>query len=281
MLAVKRRLERAGITSAKLDARLIVQHATGMSLAQFIAEDDRQISDGEMTLIEELVRRRARCEPVSRLIGEREFYGRNFLISPYTLDPRPDTETLVDAALRIIRSNDSGGVLRIADIGTGSGAIIITLLMEAPDCLGLGSDISEEALAVARANALRHGVGDRVDLVESFWFERISGSFDLIVSNPPYVSDGDIPALPKDVFLYEPREALDGGRDGLHSYREIARTIRSYLRIGGHACLEIGWGQEAEITDIMLSCGLKIPLAAPARAADLAGITRVLMFQNR
>ena len=278
---LKDRLRKAGIASAQLDARLIVQHACRLSHEQLIADPLRVLTETERQSVERLARRRAAHEPVSRLLGEREFYGRMFQIDRSTLDPRPDTETLVETALSISRmQNSSESGWRVADIGTGSGAIIVTLLAELPKARGVASDISREALAVARENALRHNVASRLELVHGSWFEGFEGSFDLVVSNPPYIEEAALGGLPPEVRLHDPPVALNGGPDGLNSYRQIAREARRFLRIGGCLCLEIGWRQEEKVKDLMIGGGLRPTLKAPPLTPDLCGINRVMAFEN-
>jgi release factor glutamine methyltransferase len=279
VLSVRRRLERAGIESAALDARLIVQHATGFTHEEVIASPDRRLESRQRSRIERLVARREARAPVSRLIGEREFYGRTFHLSRQTLDPRPETETLVETALTLVRmqSRDGAGVL-IADIGTGTGAIAISLLAELAGARAVASDISRFALSTAVKNSLRHKVADRLEFVRSFWFREITGVFDLIVSNPPYLRSGDIPGLSPEVRRHDPIRALDGGSDGLDAYREIAKAVNAHLRIGGHLCLEIGQGQEPDVSQIMIGAGLKPACKIRPATPDLGGISRVLTF---
>jgi release factor glutamine methyltransferase len=215
---------------------------------------------------------------VSRLLGEREFYGRSFVLNRDTLDPRPETETLVTAGLNILRGRSD--CPRIADLGTGSGSVIVSLLAELPDTIGVGVDLSVGALEAARANALRHKVANRLALVHGSWFSALSGTFDLILSNPPYVASREIAMLPREVRLHDPRLALDGGWDGLQAYRDIARDARRYLRIGGHLCVEIGRGQEKEVASIMDCARLRPAKRYPAVTADFCGIPRVLTFAS-
>jgi release factor glutamine methyltransferase len=281
LICIKNQLGKAGIASARLDARLIVQHATRLSHEQLIADTQRAITERESRSIEKMALRRAAHEPVSRLLGEREFYGRIFRIDQHTFDPRPDTETLVETVLKIVRLRSSSGQgWRIGELGTGSGAIIVTLLAELPEAIGVAGDMSSEALAIARENALRHKVANRVDLVNGSWFEGFTGSFDMIVSNPPYIAEEDMAALAPEVRLYDPVKALDGGPDGLKAYRQIAKDARRYLRINGYCCLEIGSGQEEKVTNIMLDGRLRLPCKVPRLSQDFSGITRVLTFEN-
>lgn len=281
LISIKDRLGKAGIESAQLDARLIVQHAIQLSHEQLIAYAQRPITEGESRSIETMAVRRMAHEPVSRLLGEREFYGRMFRINQHTFDPRPDTETLVETALNLVRLNSgSGQGWRIGELGTGSGAIIVTLLAELPQAMGMAGDTSTEALAIAGENALRHKVANRVELVSGSWFEDFTGSFDMIVSNPPYIAEGDMAALAPEVRLFDPATALKGGPDGLNAYRQIAKDAGRFLRIGGYCCVEIGSGQEEKVTNIMLDGRLRLPCKVPRISPDLSGITRVLTFES-
>jgi release factor glutamine methyltransferase len=208
-----------------------------------------------------------------------EFYSRSFALNSGTLDPRPATETLVDAALDVLREH-AGRALRIADLGTGSGAVAITLLAELPEAVGVGTDLCAAALNAARMNALRHKVANRLELAQGSWFEALLGTFDLIVSNPPYIPSGAISFLPREVKLHDPHPALDGGHDGLSAYRAIAEGVCRHLRIGGHLCLEIGKGQEREVDAIMRGGGLRPAARHRPVSADLSGTPRVLTFVN-
>jgi release factor glutamine methyltransferase len=275
----KRRLSRAGVASAPLDARLIVQHVTGLSHEEIVAGTPRLLLRRESRRIDKLLQRREAREPLSRLTGEREFYGRSFRLNRGTLDPRPDTEILVETALALARGQDGhGGALRIADIGTGSGAIAISLLAELAHAEAVASDVSKLALKKARENSLRHKVADRLTLVHGRWFDKIEGLFDLIVSNPPYIPAGEMALLPDDVRLHDPARALKGGADGLGAYRQIAKDVGKHLKIGGHLLVEIGKGQEEGVRAIMLHHGLKPACKARPATPDLSGTIRVLAF---
>jgi release factor glutamine methyltransferase len=220
---------------------------------------------------ETLLARRAAREPVSRILGRREFYGRSFLVTGDVLDPRPDTETLVEAALRLMPA--SAGIL---DLGTGSGAIIVTLLAERAAATGVGLDISEAALAVARANARAHGVLDRLDLRHSDWFDGITGRFDLMVANPPYIPAAEIAGLERDVRDHDPLLALAGGPDGLAAYRRIAAGAGRHLAARALLLLEIGTGQADAVTVILRAAGFE----PEGRFRDLAGHVRCLGFRG-
>jgi release factor glutamine methyltransferase len=276
---VKNRLQVAGITTSALDARLIIMRATGLTHEELIAGSGTSVAPQARVQIMDMVRRREEGEPLSRIMGEREFYSRLFALNSGTLDPRPDTEALVDAALSVLREQPDQ-VWRIADLGTGSGAVIITLLAEMPEAAGVGTDLCAIALKAARANALRHKVANRLELVEGSWFETLSGTFHLIVSNPPYIASGAIAFLPREVRLHDPHRALDGGQDGLSAYRAIAEGVCRHLRIGGHLCVEIGKGQEGAVDAIMRGGGLRPARRHPPVTVDLSGTPRVLTFVN-
>ena len=263
------RLKAAGCGTPELDARLLLQHVTGLTRADMILDPDRVIAPDAVIRFLSLVKRREAREPVSRILGEREFYGRSFRVTPDVLDPRPDTETLVEAALAAMPHNS-----RILDLGTGSGAIIITLLAERPDTSGVAVDDSAAALAVASGNAERLGVGNRLACHQGSWFEGIDGRFDLIVSNPPYIPAGDIPGLSPDVKHFDPLLALAGGVDGLDPYRAIAAGATTHLEPEGLILLEIGAGQAEDVEAIFMAGGLR----ALSRHRDLGGHVRCLAF---
>ncbi|MBI3672396.1 MAG: peptide chain release factor N(5)-glutamine methyltransferase [Rhizobiales bacterium] len=267
----RRRFEACGMTSAALDARLLLQHAAGLDHAAVIAEPQRQVTGAAANRFRGLVERRRKGEPVSRIVGEREFYGRSFAVTPAVLDPRPDTETLIDEVLGL--KLDEG--TRILDLGTGSGAIITTLLVELPTATGVATDISGNALAVARENAARlAGVGDFLRFVQSNWFDAVVGLFELIVSNPPYIPAGEIAGLAPDVRDFDPRLALDGGSDGLEAYRRIADGALAHLAAGGHVVVETGAGQAQAVEAVFAAHGFKLK----GSRRDLAGHARCLSF---
>jgi release factor glutamine methyltransferase len=269
LVAGRRQLQQAGIETAHLDARLLLQHATQLSHETLIVDPNQTVDFKALGAFEAFIQRRLRREPVSRILGEREFYGRLFKLSPATLDPRPATETLIEVSLAVLEAR-----ARILDLGAGTGAIIVTLLAEAPSCTGLAVDISPEALEIATQNAQLHHVADRLELHCSNWFERVDGRFDLIVSNPPYIAATDIAALAPDVRNFDPRTALDGGVDGLEAYRKIAADAGSHLKPSGSIIVEIGAGQHDAVVTIFASHGFA--LAGVRR--DLEGHLRCLHF---
>lgn len=278
---VRRRLAEAGVETAALDARLIVQHALRLSHEALIADPDRQVDPVGRDAIEASIVRRLDHEPVSRIIGEREFFGRSFIVTPDVLDPRPDTETLIEQVIDIARLEPrTTGRLRIADIGTGSGAIIVTLLAELDEASGLVVDISAAALEVARLNAASLGVEERLEFVQSSWLAGLTGRCDVIVSNPPYVATRTIETLPPEVARFDPILALDGGADGLTAYRHIVPQAFDCLEPGGYLCLETGSGQANMVLELIIGCGFIDSAPIPALRHDLAGHVRVVTGQK-
>ncbi|MGE0007351.1 MAG: peptide chain release factor N(5)-glutamine methyltransferase [Parvibaculaceae bacterium] len=271
--AARTALAAAGNPSAALDARLLLQQAAGLSHEMLIIDPKRPVAPEAAARFEGLLERRLNGEPVSRIVGEREFYGRAFRITPATLDPRPETETLIEAALAFM---PAGRPCRIADLGSGCGIIGVTLLAERPEARAVMSDISADALAVARENAGRHGVLARSVFAHGRWFASLDGSFDLVLSNPPYIPSAILPALAPEVRDFDPETALAGGPDGLQAYREIARTAAPFLAPHGRLIVEIGEGQATDIEAIFENRGW-LP---ENRWRDLAGHVRCLGFSH-
>ena len=263
----------AGLADAAIEARLLLGGLLGLSNTEMFVGTDRELADGDRALIDEAVARRLKREPVHRILGRREFHGSPFLLSRETLEPRPDTETLVDSVVEFaagLTRND----IRILDLGTGTGAIILSILKELPDATGVGSDISDDALRTAAENARLIGVEQRFEPVQSDWFGRLSGRFDIIVSNPPYICSDVIPVLEPEVRDFDPLAALDGGPDGLDAYRAIAEGADAFLNADGFIGLEIGFDQKDPVTTIFEKAGFKL---AQARR-DYGGNDRVLLF---
>ncbi len=266
-------MKAAGLDTPVLDARLIVQHALGISWDTLYLKDDQPLTAVEKARLEAELARRAAHEPVSRIVGRRHFWTLDLAVSPDTLDPRPDTESLIETVVQAIP--ERGQPLRILDLGTGTGAILLALLAEYPNATGLGVDKSEGALETARTNAESHGLSPRVTFSGGSWTEGIEGPFDVIVSNPPYIESGHLPGLPPEVREHDPVLALDGGADGLDAYRAIIPAIPALLGPGGFAVFEIGAGQGDAVTRIARAHGL-----APAGSRkDLGGIERALSFK--
>lgn len=254
-----KRLATAGIEYAAGDARRLLAAALAVSSADLIRNPARTLSLDELTRLEAFVRRRMAREPVSRILGEREFYGRPFQVTAAVLDPRPDTETLITTALAIAAAKRwHDRPIRILDLGTGSGAILLTLLAEMPTATGLGVDISDDALACARANATALGLDARATLQRHDITIGFPGGFDLVVSNPPYIPAGDIPNLDPEVARFDPELALDGGPDGLGFYRTILGSWAARASEAGQSpelLLEIGAGQADAIRKIAIDTG--------------------------
>ena len=264
----------AQLDSPELDARLLVGAATKLDLTGLTLAAQRPLQQDEASLLTTLTQRRLRHEPVARILGEKEFWGLRLALSDDTLVPRADTESVVEAALELVRSaGDPTEPLRIADIGTGSGAILLALLHELPSAKGIGTDISAGALQTAKANAERLGLASRAIFIEGDYCEKLQGPFDLIVSNPPYIARKEIAGLAREVREYDPRRALDGGTDGLVAYRAMSRDIASLLDSGGAFALEVGHGQADDVAELMQLAGLHT--IRPHRP-DLAGIPRVV-----
>ncbi len=275
-VAATRVLRKAGTKTPELDARLLLCHAAGLTHEDFVARGGEVLPPETARRLQSHIERRAACEPVSRITGLREFYGRSFAVDGSVLDPRPDTETLIEAALDVVEARRGGKApLRLIDLGTGSGCILLTLLAELPDARGLGTDVSAAALRVARANAGRFGVADRVSFAVSDWLDAVSGKFDLVLSNPPYIARSEIGVLALEVAGHDPRCALDGGEDGLDAYRRIAREARRVLTPDGHILLEIGAAQAEAVASLLVENGF--PAEKISRRRDLAGRPRVIV----
>ena len=258
----RKRLTAAGVDTAAIDARLLVEAATGVSRLDLLAATDRTVTADAAARLEGWVGRRAAGEPVGRILGVASFYGLDFALGPDTLEPRPDTETLVEVALAAVRSGRIAGAspdgtgLRLLDLGTGTGAIAVALLAKMPGASGIATDLSPGALDIARKNAVRNGVGGRLDFALGDFFAPVVGSFGLIVSNPPYIASDVISGLDREVRLHDPRLALDGGPDGLDAYRAILAGIGDHLAAGGLLAVEIGWDQGDAVAALFRTAGL-------------------------
>ncbi|MCM5554206.1 peptide chain release factor N(5)-glutamine methyltransferase [Pleomorphomonas sp. NRK KF1] len=262
LVAARRRLKDAGIDTADIDARLLVEAATGASRLDMLAAADRSVAPDAVERLQKWLHRRAAGEPVGRILGAASFYGLDFALGPDTLEPRPDTETLVEVALAAVRAGRIAGAsphgdgLRLLDLGTGTGAIAVTLLAKLPCARGVATDLSPGALSVARDNAHRNGVGDRLDFAQGDFFSAVSGSFNLIVSNPPYIASAVISDLDPEVRLHDPLLALDGGPDGLDAYRTIVGDLHDHLVPGALFAVEIGWDQGKAVEALFGTAGL-------------------------
>jgi release factor glutamine methyltransferase len=277
--ALAARFNNNAIETAELDARILVGAALGLDLTGVIAKATRVLTPDETARLEDFTRRRLAGEPVARILRTREFWGLPLKLSAATLVPRPDTETVVELALEMLRAGrPANHPLRIADIGTGSGAILLALLSELPDARGIGTDISEAALQTAHSNALDLGFADRAQFVASDYAAALSGPFDLIVSNPPYVRSAEIAGLAPEVRDHDPHCALDGGSDGLDAYRALAPQAARLLVPGGVLAVEVGAGQSIEVAQLMTAAGLTVESGPKA---DLAGVPRAVAGRRR
>jgi release factor glutamine methyltransferase len=265
---------RHGLSTPELDARLLVAHALRLDHAALAAQAARALTAAEADAVAVLAARRIDREPVARIIGVKEFWGLDFRLNPATLVPRPETETVVEAALDALdRSQPRDAVRKVADLGTGSGALLLALLSELPLAHGCGTDRSAQALGCARANAAALGLAGRASFLACDFGAALKGPFDLVVSNPPYVAHGDIAALAPEIRAFDPPLALDGGPDGLDAYRAITTTARDLLLPDGILVLELGIGQLGAVEGLLPAAGL-VALGAPRR--DLLGIARAL-----
>jgi release factor glutamine methyltransferase len=276
LAAARRRLSEAGIADAAQDARLLIAGLLNLSSTAFVIDGARPLDPSEQALIDGALARRAAREPVHRILGHRAFSRLDLVLSPETLEPRPDTEILVDTLVPYAQKMVAGGGCRILDLGTGTGAICLALLDLVPGATGVGADYSAGALETARRNADINGVADRFEAVESDWFAAVTGAFDIIVSNPPYIVRSVVGTLDEDVRFYDPILALDGGEDGLDAYRAIAAGAGDHLRENGLVAYEIGYDQKETVTAIMRENGF----ARMEAVQDLGGNDRVLVFSR-
>ncbi len=274
------RLRLAGIDTAMLDARMIVCHVSGLSDIDLIARPQTPVCDEHVVRIAEMVARRQVGEPVSRLIGYKEFFGREFKVTAATLDPRPDTEILVETGVRLLRSLHNERAVRFLDVGTGTGVIAVTVLCEVLSATGIATDMSREALAVCRGNAAALGVEERLELVCTNWADGVTGQFDLVVSNPPYIASHEIAGLDANVREHDPGLALDGGMDGLDAYRGIFSRAADLLSPGGHVLVEFGKGQHEAVVQIAAREGLALTGGSAGLIPDLAGTIRCAVFKD-
>ncbi len=259
MLAeARRRFTEAGIVNPQADARILISGLLQLSPTGMLVAGREPVSEEQAASIGRAIERRLRHEPVHRILGEREFYGLPLSLSAGTLEPRPDTEILVDTIIPYLRDlANTGESLHILDMGTGTGAICLALLSECPEASGVGSDISTDALETARSNAERNGLKDRFSTIRSNWFENIHGTFHVIVSNPPYIASNVIHDLAHEVTKFDPAAALDGGTDGLDAYKAIAKDAARFVRSNGIVGLEIGYDQRNDVTAIFEAEGFK------------------------
>lgn len=247
------RLKAAGVDSPSIDARLLLEAATGAGRVDILTDPYRELDADKIAALDVLIDRRAKREPVSRILGKKGFWKIMLNVTPDVLSPRPDTETLLDV---IVRAFPPQRAFDMIDLGTGSGAILLAALMERAGARGVGTDISTEAIAVARENAANLDLNGRCTFIRTDWAAGFADdSFDLVVSNPPYIPTGDIPGLDPEVREHDPHLALDGGPDGLQPYRDLAPEIARILRPGGVFAVEIGWDQGAQVKALFEAAG--------------------------
>ncbi|MDF1736864.1 MAG: peptide chain release factor N(5)-glutamine methyltransferase [Minwuia sp.] len=268
-----RQLRQAGLDSPRLDARVLLGKAMQCDPSSLLPGSAKPVSSSQVARFATLIQGRLARRPVSHLTGHREFYGREFTVTPDVLDPRPDSECVVELALQQMESSAAPQVL---DLGTGTGCLLLTLLAECPQAQGLGVDLSTAALAVAKANAIALKLQDRASFAQGEWLSGITERFDLIISNPPYIRSGDIRGLAPEVRCHEPHLALDGGQDGLTPYRILLPQLATHLKAEGVAILEHGQGQEVSIALLAEQSGLEII----ATATDLGGINRGVALKS-
>lgn len=265
----------AGLDTPELDARLLVGTVLGLDHGGIVANADRVLTPAEADAVAAVTARRLAHEPVARILGTKEFWSLPLKLNAHTLVPRPETETVVEAALTAF-DGDRTLPLRILDLGAGSGALILSLLSELPSAFGIATDVSVEALDCARDNAVALGLGRRVAFVACDYGAALRGPFDLVVSNPPYVVRNDIATLAPEVSMFDPRRALDGGPDGLDGYRAIAADARRLLTPNGTLVVELGLGQADAVSALMHDAGLAG--TGPPRP-DLSGTARALVLR--
>ncbi|MGR6429640.1 peptide chain release factor N(5)-glutamine methyltransferase [Rhizobium sp. PAMB 3174] len=274
---VRQELLDGGIEAAATDARTLVSGLLDLSATDMLTRGDRAVSAEERETVMAAVSRRIAREPVHRILGFREFYGLTLSLSPATLEPRPDTEILVDAVLPYLqRTMADNGEARILDLGTGTGAICLALLNECKCATGVGCDISSDAVETAIRNAARNGLEDRFTGTVSDWFGAVEGTFDIIVSNPPYIRSDVVATLDPEVREHDPMAALDGGEDGLEAYRMLASGAGAFLREGGTVAVEIGFDQRDSVSQLFAASGFRRLQAV----ADYGGNDRALVFER-
>ena len=274
LLDAQKKLKQVGIINSYQEARLLLKYALNFSLEEILVSPHKQLTPKQLEKYENWVLRRSLHEPLSKIREEKEFWSLPFIVKAETLDPRPDSETLIEAVLKTYPSREM--VFNILDLGIGTGCLIITLLQEYLFSFGIGVDKSAPALEVARLNLERFNLQDRLRLMQTSWGEGLGEVFDIIISNPPYIAENERQVLSPEVIQYDPEMALFGGEDGWEAYRSLAPHAFRLLKFSGHLFLEIGQGQEKAIEEIFEESGLIIQEWIP----DLSGIIRCGIFQK-
>ena len=267
-------LQQAKIETASLDARLLLQHVLGVSFEQWLAGDIVSLTPKQYADYQDVIDMRRCRKPLAQIIGKRQFWDHEFKVTSATLDPRPDSEALIEAVLEKIPNHDAP--LRILDLGTGTGCLLLTLLGLFAKATGTGVDISEAALKVAAENAAKLQLQDRAHFMQSCWGEKVEGMFDIVISNPPYIPTKTIATLAPEVRNFEPMGALDGGEDGLDCYRDLMPQIKTLLAPQGIAVLEIGIGQESALKQLIAGSSLH----HAGTKSDLGGIPRCVVIEK-
>lgn len=270
-------LENAGVEESRLDAEVLLAHALGITRSQLHAHPQGQLNSAELASYRQLIERRAQHEPVAYIVGHKEFYGLDLFVDSRVLVPRPETELLIEKAIEISRQPASSGQLVVADVGTGSGAIAVSLAVHLPQALVYATDASPGALEVAARNCCCHGVKDRVHLLQGHLLEPLPEPVDLIAANLPYVSEAELAQLPPEISRYEPREALNGGPDGLDYIRSLLAQAGGHLKPGGVILLEIGATQGEAVVALARR---HFPAATVEIAKDYAGLDRVVIVEG-
>jgi release factor glutamine methyltransferase len=263
-------LREAGVDTPELDARILMGAALGMTREHMLIHATARLNPAQVGRVLGFIKRRVDREPVSRILGRREFWSLDFHLSPATLDPRPDSETLIDEALAGIA--DRKAPLAVLDLGTGTGCLLLAVLSELPNAAGTGIDRSEEAVATATANARRLGLGQRARFAVGDWGTGLAERFDLVVSNPPYIPDAEIETLAPEVVRFDPVAALAGGPDGLNAYRTIVAQLPNLLKSNGKVIFEVGAGQSGDVSALLASAGF----SGIGTRSDLAGVERAV-----
>jgi len=263
-------LREAGVDTPELDARILMGASLGMTREHMLIHATARLNPAQVGRVLGFIKRRLDREPVSRILGRREFWSLDFHLSPATLDPRPDSETLIDEALAGIA--DRKAPLAVLDLGTGTGCLLLAVLSELPNAAGIGIDRSEEAVATATANARRLGLGQRARFAVGDWGSGLTEHFDLVVSNPPYIPDAEIETLAPEVVRFDPVAALAGGPDGLNAYRTIVAQLPNLLKSNGKVIFEVGAGQSGDVSALLASAGF----SGIGTRRDLAGVERAV-----
>ncbi len=268
-------LNNSGVGSPMLDARILLEHSLSCSHEELVREYEKSLNKKQADSYYRLIARRKKREPISCIVGDKEFWGINFATTTKTLDPRSDSETIIESVIKYFPRRQLP--LRILDIGTGTGCLLLSTLSEYNEATGVGVDISEDALHIAETNADNLDLGYRAEFIKSKWADNVKGTFNIIISNPPYIKSSDIAHLDLEVKNYDPHIALDGGDDGLKCYREIISTIPDLLKDNGAIFFEVGEGQADDVTMIAEHYGFTIK----EKARDLAGIERCIIAHKK